>query len=176
MLLWIHVAPLSWIVLAIFVPPSQKGCGESWWATAKGIKDNQGCERVSSLEKKWLKRMWGCSSKSLVPWREWIGDSTDKINVTQIKQLGGSCRATGGVCPAIHKLWCSWPLHVCRWEFTWVHEWLGGLWERNLPCSLAVRTVQYQILGTDCPQRITADADWGFLLKTANRNLLHREA
>lgn len=65
------------------------------------------CERVSSLEKKWLKRMWGCSLKSLVSWRKWIGYSTDKINTAQVKQLGGSFKTTGGVCPAIYKLQCS---------------------------------------------------------------------
>lgn len=89
------------------------------------------------------------------------------------KQLGGNFKTTG-VCPAVCELVCSQSLHVCQ-EFTQVHEWLGSLWERNLLCSLAVRTVQYQILGTDCWQRITADADQVLLLKTANRNL-HWEA
>lgn len=127
------------------------------------------CERVSSLEKKWVKGLWGYPLKPLVSWRKWRGG----ISETQIKQLGGNFKKAD-VCPAIGKLWCSQPLHICQ-EFTRVHEWLGSLWERNLLCNLAVRTAQYQILGTDYWQRLTADADQESLLKTANRNF-HWEA
>lgn len=66
-----------------------------------------------NLEKKWLKSMWGCSLQLLASWRKWRGSSMDKIKMTQIKQLGGSFKTAGGSdCLTIHKLCCSWPLHV----------------------------------------------------------------
>lgn len=49
--------------------------------------------------------------------------------------------------------------------FKQVHKRLGSLWERNLPCSLAVGACQPQTSGTEYPQT-TAGTHRGFFLRT----------